>query len=173
MNRITHICRPQGRPRPLPTHRRLMIQIPTLLFLSFSALILALTTAQSLLPSSELPKQLASFLRVPEYAKILLSDSASHSEMHAANATLLWHLFLSVCVAVLSSTLLRTLEGLTNSLNPDDYASSPTFNLVGFAVLLHLHATSQSFPPNKHVWLTILFQVGEVLGLQICTVFRE
>lgn len=95
---------------------------------------------------------------------------ASATEAHAANAALLWRLFLSVCFAVVSSTLLRTLEGNNGSaMNPDDFGNSPTFNLVGFAVLLHLHATSYSLPPNKHVYLSILLQVGEVLGVQLCT----
>jgi hypothetical protein len=171
VNRITHICRPQGRPRPLPRVRRMAIQLPTLAFLAFSGFVLLLVTLHSFFPESTLLSKTASTLRLPQDTITLVNSMTStKEEIHSANATLLWRLFLSVCCAVVSSTLLRTLEG-NNTLmtNPDDFSNSPTFNLVGFAVLLHLHASSYSFPPNKHLYLSILFQVGEVLGVQACT----
>ncbi|UZJ54889.1 hypothetical protein CBS101457_004209 [Exobasidium rhododendri] len=171
VNRISHICRPQGRPRPLPTIRRLAIQIPTITFLAYSGLLLLLVTTHSFFPNNAGLMKLGSVLRVPQDTVTLINSATStEEELHSANAALLWRLFLSVCFAVVSSTLLRTLEGNNNLIiNPDDLGTSPTFNLVGFAVLLHLHASSYAFPPNKHVYLSILFQVGEVLGIQTCT----
>lgn len=169
VNRISHICRPQGRPRPLSTHRRLAIQIPTLAFLTFSGSMLLLITLDSFAPGNKPVKAILSSAWLPHDVLTLLTSNQSEDAVRAANSSLLWRLFLSVCFAVISSTLLRTLEGHNTIVNPDDLGNSPTFNLVGFAVLLHLHASSFTFPPNKHVYLSILFQVCEVLGLQACT----
>lgn len=169
VNRITHICRPQGRPRPLSNPRRLAIQLPTLLFLIWSGFLLLLVTLHSFAKSSSIPNRIIGSSWLPSDVHVLVNTSASETDVHSANSALLWRLFLSVCLAVVSSTLLRTLEGHNTIVNPDDLGNSPTFNLVGFAVLLHLHASSYTFPPNKHVYLSILFQVGEVLGLQACT----
>lgn len=169
INRITHICRPQGRPRPLATYKRLGIQMPTMLFLTWSGLLLLMVTLNSFFPQSLLLQKIISFPLVPKDIVSLTLLDASKEDVRAANSALLWRLFLSVCLAVISSTLLRTLEGHNAVVNPDDIGNSPTLNLVGFAVLLHLHASSYTFPPNRHVYLGILFQVGEVLGLQACT----
>jgi hypothetical protein len=169
VNRITHICRPQGRPRPLPTHRRLAIQLPTMLFLAWSAACLLMVTHHAFFRDSNAFGRLLTFRWLPQDVKVLLTSIDSESEIRAANSALLWRLFLSVCLAVISSTLLRTLEGHNTIINPDDLGNSPTFNLVGFALHLHLHASSHSFPPNKNVYLSILFQALEVLGLQTCT----
>lgn len=169
VNRITHICRPQGRPRPLSSPRRLAIQLPTLLFLIWSGFLLLLVTLHSFSKSNSISTKVFGASWLPSDVHTLISSNASGSDVHTANSALLWRLFLSVCLAVVSSTLLRTLEGHNTIVNPDDLGNSPTFNLVGFAVLLHLHASSYTFPPNKHVYLSILFQVGEVLGLQACT----
>lgn len=169
VNRITHICRPQGRPRPLSSVRRLAIQLPTLSFLIWSGFLLLLVTIHSFSNSGIIPNKIFGASWLPSDVHTLISSNPSEADVHTANSTLLWRLFLSVCLAVISSTLLRTLEGHNTIVNPDDLGNSPTFNLVGFAVLLHLHASSYSFPPNKHVYLSILIQVGEVLGLQACT----
>lgn len=177
VNRITHICRPQGRPRPLPLHRRLALQLPAIVFLAYAGLVLLFVTMNSFFPHSSRIRHSASLLRLPQDVQTLItSTNPSEEEVHLANAALLWRLFLSVCFAIVSSTLVRTLEGQNSGFTPhaaDDVNTSPTFNLVGFAVLLHLHASSYSFPPNKHVYLSILLQVGEVLGVQTCTCWVE
>jgi hypothetical protein len=134
--------------------------------------VLFFVTMNSFFPQSSRIRHSASFLHLPQDVQTLItSTNPSEEEVHLANAALLWRLFLSVCFAVVSSTLVRTLEGQNNGFaaQADDPNTSPTFNLVGFAVLLHLHASSYSFPPNKHVYLSILLQVGEVLGVQTCT----
>lgn len=153
-------------------HRRLAIQLPAIFFLAYAGLVLVFVTIHSFFPQHPGIGRTASFLGLPQDVQTLITSSRpSEEEVHLANAALLWRLFLSVCFAVISSTLVRTLEGNNVGLitHPDDVTNSPTFNLVGFAFLLHLHASSYSFPPNKHVYLSILFQVGEVLGVQICS----
>ncbi|CEH14885.1 hypothetical protein CBOM_02700 [Ceraceosorus bombacis] len=170
INRIQHLCRPRRRPAALSPGVRLSLRLPSLLLLTYSLVPLVLLTVHEIWPSWTLPSP-----PYPWSSSSLYAPSAPRSR----DTSILWQVFLASCAAVVSSSLVHTLEGGSNAgglggihvgaagaggIRPEE---APSFNLVGHAILLHFHSNSKHFPPGPNVLLCILLQTAELWCLEV------
>ncbi|PWN42070.1 hypothetical protein IE81DRAFT_347793 [Ceraceosorus guamensis] len=170
INRIQHLCRPRRRPAALSPGVRLSLRLPSLLLLTYSLVPLVLLTVHEMWPSWTLPSP-----PYPWSSSSLYAPSAPRSR----DTSILWQVFLASCAAVVSSSLVHTLEGGSNvgglggihvgaagagGIRPEE---APSFNLVGHAILLHFHSNSKHFPPGPNVLLCILLQTAELWCLEV------
>ncbi|EPQ27771.1 uncharacterized protein PFL1_04516 [Pseudozyma flocculosa PF-1] len=175
-NRIQHICRPRGgRAVRLPQAKRLALRLPSILLLTRAVVILAVITSSLFFSESAPINRLISLASTRSWREAWLAykpiggwaqgyfGSESHDAIaRARDAAALWASFTATCVAVVTESLIRSLEA--------DREEAPSFNLVGFAFLLHFHSFSPEHEATKHVYLCILLQITEVLavGLSKC-----
>lgn len=149
---------------------RLSLRLPSLLLLTYSLVPLVLLTLHEVWPSLSLPAP-----PYPWTSDSLYAPSASRSR----DTSILWQVFLASCAAVVSSSLVHTLEGGSSvgglgglhagaagagGIRPEE---APSFNLVGHAILLHFHSNSRHFPPGPNVLLCILLQTAELWCLEV------
>lgn len=136
---------------------RLLLRLPSLLVLA-----LTLWPPLLLLATYALPPRLASYLPPPVWpwskGTLLLPSSARQRD-----ASLMWHLFLAVCGVVVSATLATSLAGGAAAAGTEE---PPSFNLVGFVILVHFHAQDNVFPPGPHVLACVVLQAAELLVLE-------
>ncbi|KAN0064301.1 hypothetical protein ACQY0O_002492 [Thecaphora frezii] len=168
-NRIQHICRPRGgRPLQLSQAKRLALRLPSLLLMARAVVILGVITASLFLSQANPINRLIAAVSTTSWRQAWLAElpiggwtqdhfgSASHEAIvKARDAAALWTTFTSISVALVTESLIRSVES--------DRDEAPSFNLIGFAFMLHLHSFSPTHPTQKHVYLCVFLQTLELL----------
>ncbi|PWZ01958.1 hypothetical protein BCV70DRAFT_198236 [Testicularia cyperi] len=171
-NRIQNICRPRGRASPLSISKRIALRLPSILLLLRSVFIITTIVADYFL-SEKHPINLT-FRRISTaswrdswladkpmegWALDFFGSANRDAVIRARDATALWASFTSTSVAVITDCLIRNLDA--------DREEPPSFNLVGFAFLLHFHTYSADAPANQHVYICVLLQLLHILLVTI------
>ncbi|PWN47230.1 hypothetical protein IE53DRAFT_382280 [Violaceomyces palustris] len=166
-NRIQHICRPRARAVTMTDAKRVALRLPSILLLTRSVLILLIITCNLAFSSRSFVNQILSTITPKQWRQGWISEAVYNSSLPDADeddwghrdAGALWAAFMATCVAVVTESLIRSLEA--------DRDEPPSFNLVGFAFLLHFHSYSPEYPASKHVYFCVLLQLAEIWSVSI------
>ncbi|CAO1632428.1 unnamed protein product [Sympodiomycopsis kandeliae] len=157
INRIRHICRPRGRPVPLPNWKRYLIRLPALIALAVCSTLLAFRSLQAW-TAQRAPGE----SRVADFVAARTDVLWSEKRLEL-DATLLWRTYLSTCVAVATDALVRTLEGTHDPVSP--------FNLLGFALTVQAHRLEPHWVQDNY-FLFVCFQVAELFALSLMNTIK-
>lgn len=175
-NRVQHICRPRrggsGGTTRLSQLQRIALRLPSLILLSRSVLIFLTIVADAFLSESNPINALLRYCTTASWrnawlahtpmsgwAQIRFGSSSRDALIRSRDAFALWAAFTSTCVAVISDAVVRNLDA--------DRDEPSSFNLVGFAFLLHFHSFAPDAPANEHVYLCVLLQILQILIISL------